>query len=62
MVLGVRISIDERNAEGLTADEVAEVCEAMERTGQVDYFNLTDGSATTLGAAVMLPLAVVLAG
>ena len=54
MVLGVRISIDERNAEGLTADEVAEVCEAMERTGQVDYFNLTDGSATTLGAAAYM--------
>lgn len=56
MVLGVRVSVDERSDEGLNAEEVAEACEAMERTGQVDYFNFTDGSATTLGgAAYMVP-------
>lgn len=56
MVLGVRVSVDERNDEGLTPEEVTAVCEAMERTGEVDYFNFTDGSASTVGgAAYMVP-------
>ena len=56
MVLGVRISVDERNEDGLDPDEVSAVCEAIEATRQVDYFNLTDGSATTVGgAAYMVP-------
>ena len=56
MVLGVRVSVDERSGDGLTPEEVVAVCEAMERTGEVDYFNLTDGSASTVGgAAYMVP-------
>lgn len=56
MVLGVRVSVDERSNEGLDPDEVIAVCEAMERTGRVDYFSFTDGGATTVGgAAYMVP-------
>ncbi|MCP5080737.1 MAG: FAD-dependent oxidoreductase [Alphaproteobacteria bacterium] len=56
MVLGVRVSADERSDEGLSADEMITICKAMEQTGEIDYFNVSDGAATTVGgAAYMVP-------
>lgn len=56
MAVGIRVSADERSDQGLNAEEVAEICEALDRSGMVDFFNVTDGSATTLGgAAYMVP-------
>ena len=56
MVVGVRLSADERSPQGLTPDDVLEVCAALDADGLVDYFNITDGGASTVGgAAYMVP-------
>ena len=37
MVLGVRISVDERNEDGLDPDEVSAVCEAIDATRMIGF-------------------------
>lgn len=58
--LGIRISADELNDEGLGAEEVLEILRALDGDGMLDYFNLTAGSSATLGAAIHIvpPMAI----
>ncbi len=50
--LGLRISVDEMEIDGLTAGEVAEACRALDALPALDYFNLTAGSMAGLGGSV----------
>jgi 2,4-dienoyl-CoA reductase-like NADH-dependent reductase (Old Yellow Enzyme family)/thioredoxin reductase len=52
IALGLRISGDEMEPNGLAADEVAEVCAALNADGRLDYFNVTAGSSASLGGSV----------
>lgn len=49
-VVGIRISGDEIDEEGLHEDEVAEICEILDREELVDYIDVTIGSASTRAA------------
>lgn len=48
--LGLRISGDELDENGLTQPEVAEVCAAL--AGEFDYFSMVAGSSASLGGSV----------
>ena len=52
LALGVRISGEEMDPNGLTAAEVVEVCAALDGDGRLDYFNVTAGSSASLGGSV----------
>ena len=52
MPIGVRISGDELTSDGLTPDEVLEICDRLEATGDVAYLNVTSGSSRQAGAAI----------
>ncbi|MEM7545171.1 MAG: hypothetical protein AAF367_06520 [Pseudomonadota bacterium] len=52
MPIGVGISGDELASDGLTPQEVLEVCDRLEETGDVAYLNITSGSSRQAGAAV----------
>lgn len=52
MVIGLRISADELNPDGLRTDEVFEICRALDADGEIDYFSVVTGASTTLGSAV----------
>ncbi len=52
LALGLRISGDEMEPNGLTAAEVAEVCAALDSDRSLDYFNVTAGSSASLGGSV----------
>jgi 2,4-dienoyl-CoA reductase-like NADH-dependent reductase (Old Yellow Enzyme family) len=52
LVLGVRISGDEMEHEGLTPDVVMEACEALDRDGVIDYVNVIAGTMAGLGGSV----------
>ena len=52
LVVGMRISGDELLDEGLQADEVLEICQAIGDDGAIDYFNVTSGSSRASGAAI----------
>jgi hypothetical protein len=52
MVIGLRISSDELNPDGLRTDEVVEICRAIDADGEIDYFSVVTGASTTLGSAV----------
>jgi 2,4-dienoyl-CoA reductase-like NADH-dependent reductase (Old Yellow Enzyme family) len=41
-VLGLRISADEMDEDGLTAAEIREICAALDASGTFDYVNLTN--------------------
>ncbi|MDH3387965.1 MAG: FAD-dependent oxidoreductase [Gammaproteobacteria bacterium] len=45
--LGVRITLDEKTAKGLPADEVIEVCKLLEGDGNIDYFSVISGSSSS---------------
>ncbi len=49
MALGIRISGDEMTEGGLTADEVIEICQAIDADGTVDYFSVIAGSSASPG-------------
>lgn len=49
-IIGLRISSDEREEQGLQAEEVLEACRALEPL--VDYVSVTAGTSATLGGAV----------
>jgi hypothetical protein len=51
-VLGLRISVDEMEIDGLTEAEVADACRALDALPALDYFNLTAGSMAGLGGSV----------
>ncbi|MEE8204337.1 MAG: FAD-dependent oxidoreductase [Alphaproteobacteria bacterium] len=50
MVVGMRISGDEKSLDGLTVDEVIEACVALD--GALDYFNIIAGSSATFAGSV----------
>jgi len=52
MVLGIRISGDELNANGLETPEVLEICRALDADGALDFFDICGGSMTGLGGSV----------
>ena len=45
--LGVRVTLDEKTEKGLSAAEMLEVCQALDKDGQVDYFSVIAGSSAT---------------
>lgn len=49
-VIGMRISADEKDSDGLDADEVLRITQALEP--YLDYVNLTLGTSASLGGAV----------
>ena len=49
-VIGMRISADDRDDTGLTADEAMDCCTSLEPL--LDYVNVTAGTSATLGGAV----------
>ncbi len=52
MVVGLRISADEQNPDGLQPDDVTEVCRRLDADGEIDYFSVVAGASTTLGSAL----------
>ncbi len=50
--LGIRISAEEVEADGLPQDEVLEVCRSLAARGLVDYANVTIGSMAGLGGSI----------
>lgn len=52
MPIGVRISGDELASDGLTPEEVWEVCDRLDATGDLAYLNITSGSSRQSGSAV----------
>ncbi len=51
-VVGIRISAEEIEAEGLGRDEITTICMELARLGLVDYINTTIGSMAGLGGSV----------
>jgi 2,4-dienoyl-CoA reductase-like NADH-dependent reductase (Old Yellow Enzyme family) len=49
MVLGIRISGDEMDPDGLTSEEVLEICQALDGDGALNYFNVIAGSSAGPG-------------
>jgi len=52
MPIGVRFSGDELASDGLTPEEVLEVCDRLDATGDLAYLNITSGSSRQSGSAV----------
>ena len=52
MVIGLRISGNEHNPEGLALDEVGAICLEIDGDGDVDYFSVIAGSSATLGSSI----------
>ena len=56
LVVGARLPADEMDHDGLSTEEVAEICVALEADGAVDYFNLGSGSDTSIaGWSAVVP-------
>ncbi|MBS0241569.1 MAG: FAD-dependent oxidoreductase [Proteobacteria bacterium] len=51
-VVGMRISAEEIEPDGLTAAEVIEICQALAAKGAIDYVNVTTGSMAGLGGSI----------
>jgi 2,4-dienoyl-CoA reductase-like NADH-dependent reductase (Old Yellow Enzyme family)/thioredoxin reductase len=51
-VLGIRISVDEVEPDGLENAEVIAICHALKALGAIDYVNTTMGSMQGLGGSV----------
>jgi 2,4-dienoyl-CoA reductase-like NADH-dependent reductase (Old Yellow Enzyme family)/thioredoxin reductase len=52
MILGIRISAEEVESDGLDQAEVTAVCQALQRQGLIDYVNVTLGSMAGLGGSI----------
>lgn len=52
IVIGVRISIDEVEADGLQPAEMTRICSDLVRLGAIDYVNVTMGSMAGLGGSI----------
>lgn len=56
MVVGMRISGDELDPEGLTPEEIVKACESLDARDALDYYNVIAGSsASMLGAYHIVP-------
>jgi len=51
-VVGLRISGDERDAEAIAAQEVLDVCKALDAEGRLDYFHVIAGNSASLSGAI----------
>jgi 2,4-dienoyl-CoA reductase-like NADH-dependent reductase (Old Yellow Enzyme family) len=51
-VIGMRISGESFDPEGLSREEVIEICRALDGDGELDYFNVTAGSSASLGGSI----------
>lgn len=51
-IVGMRISADEVEADGLEADEVVSVCKTLAASGAIDYVNTTIGSMGGPGGSI----------
>ena len=51
-VVGLRISGDERDAEAIAAQEVLDVCKALDAEGTLDYFHVIAGNSASLSGAI----------
>ena len=49
-VLGMRISMGEKNHEGMTREEAMDAIVSLQEAGLIDYLNVTVGSSATSGA------------
>src|ERR671912_295855 len=54
LVLGIRISAEEVEPDGLEAEEVTAICLELAQRGAVDYVNTTVGSMAGLGGSIHL--------
>ena len=52
MVVGMRISADEKQHDGLTPDLVLDICMALDDDGVLDYFNVAAGSMSGLSGTI----------
>jgi 2,4-dienoyl-CoA reductase-like NADH-dependent reductase (Old Yellow Enzyme family) len=52
IVLGIRISADEVEPDGLTPNEVTAICSELDQQGLLDYVNVTLGSMAGLGGSI----------
>jgi 2,4-dienoyl-CoA reductase-like NADH-dependent reductase (Old Yellow Enzyme family) len=52
LALGIRISVDEVEQDGLTPAEVTDACRALAEMGAIDYVNVTLGSMAGLGGSI----------
>ncbi len=52
LVVGLRISVDERSGEGLTADESLAALALLDADGLVDYVSVVAGTSATLSGSV----------
>ena len=51
MILGLRLSGDEKEHDGIEAPEMVEIATALAATGQLDYLNVTAGSSSGLAGS-----------
>ncbi|MEM7669744.1 MAG: FAD-dependent oxidoreductase [Pseudomonadota bacterium] len=52
MPVGVRISGDELASDGLTAEDVLEICDRLEAHGNIAFLNVASGSSRQAGSAI----------
>ncbi len=52
MVVGIRISGDEKSPRGLSPADVLAICEALDDEPGLDYFNVIAGTSDTLGGSL----------
>ena len=52
VIVGMRISVEEIEDDGLDAQEVIAVCTELARSGALDYVNVTTGSMAGLGGSI----------
>jgi 2,4-dienoyl-CoA reductase-like NADH-dependent reductase (Old Yellow Enzyme family)/thioredoxin reductase len=52
MVLGIRISVDELEHDGMDPGESGEICKCLDELAALDYFNVIAGSMAGLGGSV----------
>lgn len=51
-VVGMRISGDELSHDGLTSDEVLNICRTLSNDGELDYYSVVAGSSSTLTGSI----------
>jgi len=51
-IVGLRISGHEMEPRGLQPDHMAEICQALDEHGNLDYFNVVAGTSATLGGSI----------
>lgn len=51
-VIGLRISGEERDTEAMAAQEVLDVCRALDQEGTLDYFHVIAGNSASLSGAI----------